>query len=226
MPAITKKKVAKTEEERGYIYLPAEIWSSDLIGRFIKVICGETMVSARVDRKHRILCGKQFMQRAGLTLGTPIELMWRKHKEELVINIVREPTAAGRIPYNHNEIRDIVAELGRLRGLHAEIEYPINGRRLDVIWKKVRWGAPIAVFEVHIRGNVFEALIKLMRARERWPGAEIFLITTSEHADKARDEVRELTIASALHVVNCDTIIELYELIKRVRELEKACKIP
>ena len=102
----------------------------------------------------------------------------------------------------------------------------MDGRRLDVVWKKVREGAPLAVFEVHIRGNIFEAFLKLMRARERWPGVEIFLVTTSEHVKRAKDEVRELTIASALHVVNCDDIMELYELVKRARELERRCNLP
>ena len=142
-------------------------------------------------------------------------------KKAVLRGVEEKPT------YDHNEIRDAIQELGELRGYRAaRVEYPIGGRRLDVAWKKVEQGSPAAVFEVHIRGDVFEALVKLMRAREKWPGAEIFLVTTSEYADKAREEVKELPIKDVLHIISCDDIIELHDLMKRVKELEKRCGFP
>ena len=157
-------------------------------------------------------------------------IAWGETPEDYGVSITPPPIREKKPspPYNHNKIRDAVRELGELRGYRAaRVEYPIGGRRrLDVVWKKVEQGSPAAVFEVHIRGDVFEALVKLMRAREKWPGAEIFLVTTSEYADKAREEVKELPIKDVLHIISCDDIIELYDLMKRVKELEKRCGFP
>ena len=135
--------------------------------------------------------------------------------------ITPTPIIEERPLYDHNKVRDIVRELGELRGFCAEVEYPMDGRRLDVIWKEVPEGSPLAVFEVHIRGNVFEALVKLRYARAVWPGTRIFLVTPKEDIEKARGEARRLPeIANVLRIASCDDIIELHELMRRVKELE------
>ena len=172
MPEVARWTVVKSGAEYGFIYIPRALWDPEIAGQTVNVICGESRIVGRADKKQRIWVGKQFMERVGLTPGTPVELTWCRPRE-LVIRIIER----GGVPeavieeLTHNQIRDIIRELGELKGRYAEIEYPIDNRRLDVVWKELPGGSPSEVFEVQIGGNIFGALVKLRYARALWPSA-------------------------------------------------------
>jgi len=165
------------------------------------------------------------MERAGLRPGTPVELEWHK-PGELVVRIIERGRAPEAIieELTHNQIRDIIRELGELKGRYAEVEYPIDNRRLDVVWKELPGGSPSEVFEVQIGGNIFGALVKLRYARALWPGAKLFLVVREEAIERAESEARRLPeIADILHIINCEDVIKLHRLWRQVRELENRC---
>jgi len=165
------------------------------------------------------------MERAGLRPGTPVELEWRK-PGELVVRIIERGRAPEAIieELTHNQIRDIIRELGELKGRYAEVEYPIDNRRLDVVWKELPGGSPSEVFEVQIGGNIFGALVKLRYARALWPGAKLFLVVREEDIGGAGSEARRLPeIASTLHIISCEDVVKLHKLWRQVRELETRC---
>jgi len=116
---------------------------------------------------------------------------------------------------NHNEIRDLISEIGKLEGKICEIEYPIDSYRLDVAWKRIKAGNPSHAFEVHLHGDFFEALTKLKHAWDKW-NSEPFLITTEEYSEKAKlllegsfHEIQEVT-----RIIGWNKILQLHRLEK------------
>ena len=144
-----------------------------------------------------------------------------KLRGEIVIpEKIGEPPSPIEEP-DHDRIIEMLSEIGRLKQLVVEKEYPIDNLRLDVAWKRVAKGNPFAAFEVQIRGNFFEALTKLKQAWDMWSSVPI-LITTDEYANKARQLIegsfRE--IRNRLKIVDYKEIKELYESWRKIDEIE------
>jgi|GEM_PF-1022107 len=123
---------------------------------------------------------------------------------------------------NHNELRDMIQDIGKMKGLVSEIEYPINGWRLDVIWRKPVRKNPDQAWEVQIGGNFYEALAKLKHAWDIW-GSEPFLVTT----EKYENETQKLLggtfheISVVMRIINYKQIMRLHQLLRDETELEK-----
>jgi len=122
---------------------------------------------------------------------------------------------------NHNEIRDLIGEIGKLEGKICEVEYPIDSYRLDVAWKRIKAGNPSHAFEVHLHGDFFEALTKLKHAWDKW-NSKPFLITTEEYAEKARlllegsfHEIQEVT-----RIIGWNKILQLHRLEKDLARMK------
>lgn len=106
-------------------------------------------------------------------------------KWALDISIKAKPIKKKKIaPSKHNEIRDKLVEVGRMEGFISEKEYPLDGERLDVSWRRVVRGVPTKVFEVQIGGSIHQALAKLKHAFDLW-NSEPFLIIDEKSKTKA-----------------------------------------
>ena len=121
----------------------------------------------------------------------------------------------------HRKIMNMIFEIGRLKGLVVEKEYPIDNFRIDVAWKRVAKGNPHAAFEVQIGGNFFEALTKLKHAWDIWRSVPI-LVTTDEYADKARQIVEGSfhEIRHQLRIIDPKDVGELHDAWKKIEEIE------
>jgi hypothetical protein len=133
--------------------------------------------------------------------------------------IAKEQLRSKSLP-DHNEIRDMICEIGKFEGRISETEYPIENMRLDVVWKRIKSGNPSHAFEVQISGNFFEALTKLKHAWDKW-NSKPFLITTEKYEVEAK-----LLLEGSFHemehiakIVNWKKIKELYETEKRAKDL-------
>lgn len=122
----------------------------------------------------------------------------------------------------HEEIKGMLLEIGEMEGRIVKKEYPLDGDRLDVTWRKVRAGNPSEVFEVHIGGDFFKTLAKLKHAWDIW-NSRPFLVTTEEYIKLAKDwiegsfhEVREV-----IRIVDWSKIKRLYTKAKELGELKK-----
>ncbi|MCP8322119.1 MAG: hypothetical protein H3Z52_14470 [archaeon] len=126
----------------------------------------------------------------------------------------------------HNELRDIIAEIGRLEGRSVEVEYPIDNLRLDVVWKSIPTGNPKWVFEVQLGGNFYEALTKLKHAWDKW-NSKPFLVTTEEFIERARwlleGSFHEMKDDARL--VNWNEIVKLWEHVKAAATIKKKIKL-
>lgn len=111
----------------------------------------------------------------------------------------------------HKQIRDKLYTIGLMEGFISEREYPIDGEKLDVAWRKVARGVPTKVFEVQIGGSIHQAMSKLKHTWDLW-NSEPFLIIDAENRQKT-DELLSGTfheMARVIKVIGVDRVEELY----------------
>lgn len=122
----------------------------------------------------------------------------------------------------HNQIRDKLTEVGQIEHLISKKEYPIDGERLDVTWRRVARGVPTKVFEVQIGGSPHQALAKLKHAFDLW-NSEPYLIID----EGSRQKVSELLsgtfheLAPHLKVIPLSKVEELFKALIGENDLKK-----
>ena len=121
---------------------------------------------------------------------------------------------------SHNQLRDMIRDIGLRENRIAETEYPIDGYRLDAIWKRIKGGTPSHVFEVQIGGNLEQALTKLKHAWDKWNSIP-YLVTTDEDAARARSllEGSFHEMGHVAKVIDWKDIASLYELLNQAYTL-------
>ena len=82
----------------------------------------------------------------------------------------------------HGELKAKIAEMGRIQKFLAEVEYPMEATRLDVVWRRVEKSVPTYVFEIQVGGDIYHALAKLKHAYDLWD-SRIFLV--ADHAERS-----------------------------------------
>jgi predicted RNA-binding protein len=134
--------------------------------------------------------------------------------------IPKEGKALTSIP-KHNEIRDMLLEIGKIEGKIAEVEYPIDNLRLDVVWKTITTGNPKWVFEVQMAGNFYEALTKLKHAWDKW-NSKPFLVTTETYMAQAKSllEGSFHEMKDDARIVNWEKIVKLHQLLKDAHKIK------
>jgi len=143
-------------------------------------------------------------------------------KIETAQPLERAPTIkeALEIP-SHNEIRDMISEIGGFEGWISEVEYPIDKMRLDVVWRRIKAGNPSHTFEVQVGGNFYEALTKLKHAWDKW-NSKPFLVTTEKYELEAKQllEGSFHEIEHVTRIVNWKKIRDLHEAEKKAHSLK------
>lgn len=121
----------------------------------------------------------------------------------------------------HDQIRDMLYEIGQMERKISEREYHIDGERIDVAWKRIEVGNPYAVFEVQIGGNFYEALAKLKHAWDKW-NSRPFLVTTEQYKKKALMWIRGSfhEVEKEMTILDCERVRELYEAVKKARDIK------
>jgi len=105
------------------------------------------------------------------------------------------PPALGPSDDPHAHAQRLLVEIGRMQKLLAEPEFPLENRRLDVVWRRVQRSVPSYVFEVQVSGNLTEALGKLKQARDLW-NSSVCIVGKEEH----RSAVNQL-LGSTFHEI-------------------------
>jgi len=121
----------------------------------------------------------------------------------------------------HDQIRDMLYEIGQMERKISEKEYHINGERIDVVWKRIEGGNPYAVFEVQIGGNFYEALAKLKHAWDKW-NSRPFLVTTEQFKAKALAWIKGSfhEVEKEMTIVDCEKVKELYNAVKKAKDIK------
>ena len=122
---------------------------------------------------------------------------------------------------SHTHAQRLLVEIGSLQKFIAEPEFPMENRRLDVVWRRVQRSVPSFVFEVQVSGNLSEAMAKLKQARDLW-NSNVCLVGKQEH----RPTVNQLLsgafheIQDRLRFIELSQVEELYQRKRAYRELE------
>ena len=124
-------------------------------------------------------------------------------------------------PSYHDQIKEMLSEIGQMEGRVAETEYRINGERIDVVWKRIEAGNPYAAFEIQIGGNFYAALVKLKHAWDKW-NSRPYLVTTEEYKRRALEWVSGSfhEIERQMQIIDSEKVKDLYEAVKRARQLK------
>jgi hypothetical protein len=155
----------------------------------------------------------------GLVLTSPIGLRAAPIQ-------IGESAAAPGAADPHGRAQWLLTEIGRLQRFVADTEYPLENRRLDVVWRRVQRSVPSFVFEVQVGGNLTEGIGKLKQAYDLW-NSNIFLVGKEEHrratSELAGGAFRE--IQQRLRFIELAQVEELYQSKRAYRELEGALGI-
>jgi len=122
---------------------------------------------------------------------------------------------------SHQEIKELLMEIGKMKGFVVEDEYAIDNERLDVVWKKVRQGVPTYAFEVQVGGEIYRALGKLKHAFDIW-NTRIYLVLAARWQRKAEKLLSGTfhEIKDQITLIPLDQVKELREVLKKLRQVE------
>ncbi|MEM2930974.1 MAG: hypothetical protein QW797_08990 [Thermoproteota archaeon] len=125
-------------------------------------------------------------------------------------------------PPKHNEIVDAIYALGELIGYKPEKKYRHKGYEFDVVWHKPPRVGPKYVFEVHLKGSLEAALLRLKHAYDLWE-SQVFLVSTEDQLKEAQakflGELHE--ISDKVVLLNIKNIEEFYSFKGRFEWLER-----
>jgi predicted RNA-binding protein len=151
----------------------------------------------------------------------------RSHFGLPAVDIV-DRTSTGLLPASeptlsdHDLLKRQLSEVGRIQGFLAEVEYPIEGNRLDVTWRRVERSVPTYAFEVQVAGDIYHALAKLKHAFDLW-NSHIFLVASLD----TKPKFDELTggvfreIGGRARFIQSGHVSELYKRKTSYRDFER-----
>ncbi len=122
---------------------------------------------------------------------------------------------------DHEAIKEMIYQIGLMQGKFPAKEYPIEDRRIDVVWRRTARSVPYVAWEVCLGGDLFKDLSKLKHAFDIWNSIPV-LVTTAELLDEARRWVEGSfhEIADALRLIPWERVRRFYEAKSAVKELE------
>jgi len=146
--------------------------------------------------------------------------LWGYTYKEILVKeeVIKKPL----VKLKHKELQEMFKEIGSLQRFIAEIEYPMENERLDVVWRRVEKSVPTYVFEIQVGGDIYHALGKLKHAWDIW-NSNLFLIVKKEQIP----EVEKLLsgtfheIRDKIRIIDLEGAQELYRSKNKVKELEK-----
>lgn len=164
-----------------------------------------------------------------------VENLYRNFKEKFSFDIAglieKEPEIMTReveskeeviVAPKHNELQELIFQIGRLNRFISEKEYPMGSERLDAVWRKVEGSVPTYVFEVQAGGDVYHALGKLKHAFDIW-NSNIFLVAGKEDVEKAGILLDGTfhEIKDRIKIITSQKIYELFQQKKKWIDIEK-----
>jgi len=167
------------------------------------------------DRWSLFIFGKNPRKEPGVTYSYSVF--------EAILDEFEARNAVRKLPkkLDHEGIKEIIYRIGQMQGKYPAKEYPIEDKRIDVVWRRVLKGVPYIAFEVCLKGDLYADLIKLKHAHDLWNSIPV-LITTSERIEEAQRWIRGTfhEISERFRVIPVEKLIEYYEAKRRVKELE------
>lgn len=130
------------------------------------------------------------------------------------------------IVFNHDDVKNYLAEIGRIQGYIANVEFTLESTRLDVVWRRVERSVPTFAFEVQIGGDIYHAMSKLKHAFDLW-NSHIFLVAAMSDKGKYQELLSGTFHEVDDHMRFIDVVLvkELLEKKRDYKEMERALGI-
>lgn len=123
----------------------------------------------------------------------------------------------------HEQLVELICEIGGILGYEAEREYTYGSMRFDVVWSRKPRVVPTHVFEVQLKGNLHQALIKLKHANDIW-GSKPILVVSEDNIRKAMKIVEGSF--HEIKLIDSETLKEYYDFLKKYLEIHKELETP
>ena len=123
-----------------------------------------------------------------------------------------ERPATGSAVFTHEEAQQMLLDVGRVLGLHAQAEFEY----FDVVWRASEASPRLShVFEVQRKGNVDAALAKLKHAYEAQRSKPFLVVASERDTARAHKQMSEAR-AAAFHEIGRVTTILSFEQLRRL----------
>jgi hypothetical protein len=131
-------------------------------------------------------------------------------------------TKAEEVSPSHDDIKNLLVEIGKLQGYVANPEFPMEAERLDVVWRRLPESVPTYVFEVQIGGDLYHALGKLKHAHDIW-NSRIFLVASANDLGNVNQLLSGTfhEIKSLLRLIEIEKVKSLYKSKQNIYQIEK-----
>lgn len=149
-------------------------------------------------------------------------------QDEILADRIREALAAPRREeyrardLTHKGVQQMLHDIGKFQRFVSDMEYPMEGQRLDVVWRRLERSVPTYVFEVQVGGDLEHALGKLKHANDLW-NSELFLALSDRDEPKA-----SILLSGTFHEIGdrvkrlrLEDVRRLYEKKREWKELEE-----
>jgi len=137
-------------------------------------------------------------------------------------SMILQPTKPEGYSPTHEEIKDLLLEIGKLQSFITNREFPMGMERLDVVWRRLPESVPTYAFEVQVGGDLYHAMGKLKHAYDIW-NSRIFLVASPN----ALGEVNKLLsgtfheIQPILKFIEVEKIMGLHQSKQNIYKIEK-----
>jgi hypothetical protein len=123
---------------------------------------------------------------------------------------------------SHDELKNKIAEIGKLQFYYTETEYPIElpgeKKNLDVVWKREIDGVPTFAFEVELSGAIEKAIERLKFSFRKWNSRPRIVIP--KESIKKVYNILTVSDRDFSQQIKIYEPIQITELLDRKRELK------
>ncbi|TET09216.1 MAG: hypothetical protein E3J83_02305 [Candidatus Atribacteria bacterium] len=131
---------------------------------------------------------------------------------------------------SHSNLKNQIAEIGKLQFYYSEVEYPIplpnEKKNLDVIWKRELEGVPTYAFEIELSGMLERAVDRLVIAFKKW-NSRPRIVIPKDYSNKLRNiaDLTDRDFYTQLKIYEPEQIADLYNLKTNLKRLEQSMEI-
>jgi hypothetical protein len=142
---------------------------------------------------------------------------------EVGTGLVEKPTTPKIASFDHDEVRDLIAQIGTSLGFDTDLEVKIaHGAKVDVVWRAriANLGIVKYVFEVHRSGSIDSLLLNLQKARSAHSVQKVIAVSDEEQLEQIRRECEGLPeeFRRALRFWPVSDVVQTADLLQRVME--------
>jgi hypothetical protein len=129
---------------------------------------------------------------------------------------------------DHDHLKEMLYEIGQMKGRIAQKDLPIYELRLDVAWTKIlKWtDDPFNVFVIEA-GDLDAAITKLQDAYRKW-GSQPILVTSAKGKVEALELIKGKAfqkVKNVIKIIGPEDVAKLHDLYKKVTNLEDELRI-